>query len=369
MSEWFEFYGFKRNPYERKEPMDIPFEFVKWNRDDLKDKWQLDRFIEDVLKGRSVSLRVFGPSGAGKTWLLRYIEKRIKQENKEALIFYTKLTRVEPTFEAFYRNFIENFKEHYLERFLNVVVNRAGLSINKWEEYFEDPDLAKALYHIAHKDEHRLVSERWLLGENVSFSMLKSVEIVSSLSNYRKVEVLKSIIRKSVEIFPLCVLFVDEIGLVTPSVGRALGGALKELLDEFYEKFSLVSTYTATISDQLIDRGYDLHFYRRFDYEVELSPINRDYVADFLRIHHTCYRKKEVEVSDELLPFTEDSIKKLYDLIVPENCHPGSILKAAGNLAREASYMKIKQIDAAFVEKNANRIPRELLKSSAEILS
>jgi len=365
MNEWYELFGFRRNPYKTNEPIHIPYQFIEWNRDDLRDKWQSERFLEDILSARSVSMRIFGPSGSGKTWLLRYIEKRIMEKNKNAVIFYTKFTRVEATFPTFYRIFIENFEQEYLDRFLKIVSKKAGLTVDDWIQYLGDADLARALYHIAHKNEHLLTSERWLLGEKVSFSLLSPVDIVSPLSDYRKMEVLKSIIRKAVDLFPLCVLFVDEIALVTPSVGRAIGGALKELLDEFYEKFGLASTYTASISDALIDRGYDLHFYRRFDYEVELSPIKREYVSEFLKIHHRCYRREDVEIADQLSPFTKDGIEKLYDLIIPENCHPGPILKACGNLAREASSLEVRRIDAGFVEKNISRIPRELLKSAS----
>ncbi len=366
MTEWYDFYGFEQNPYEIKEPMKIPYELIEWNRDDLKDKWQMQRFIEDILKGRSVSIRIFGPSGSGKTWLLRYIEKeiKIKRERADAVFLYTKLTRVGASFLTFYKMFISNFKQIFLSQ-QKRIAQEAGLKIEDWENYFGDSDLAKALYYIAREDKERNKdAERWLMGERVGSSVLSKLDIISSLDDYKKCEVIKNIIRKVTEWFSVCLFFVDEIALVTPSVGRALGGVLKELLDEFYEKFSLAITYTATASDALIDYGYDYHFYRRFDYEVELSPIPEEYISDFFRVHHKCYRKKQIKVTDELSPFTEKAIKELYNLIAPEYRHPGPILKAAGNIVREAYYSKKKEIEPKFVKENKERIPKESLSSS-----
>lgn len=365
MTEWYEFFGFKLNPYERKpNPMSVPYELIAWNRDDLRDKWQLDRFLEDILAGKSRALRIFGPTNSGKTWLLRYIDKCLVEKT---VILYAAFTRVEPTFPIFFRIFVEDFEQRFLEKFLKAVNEKVGLPLEKWEEYVGDPDLGRALYHIAHKDEHYLTSRRWFRGEKLSFSLLSPVGIISPLTDYGRMKVLRTIISKIVDLFPYCVFMVDEIGLVTPSVGRTLGGALKELMDTFYEKFGLVCSYTATISDALVlERGYDEHFYRRFDYEVELSAIPRDFAPKFLRLHHRLYRKEGARVDDELLPFTKEAIEKLYDLIRPDFYYPGYLLKACGNLVKEAydSKPRVKVIDADFVEKTAERLPREMLRKT-----
>ncbi|NVM56457.1 MAG: hypothetical protein HWN66_22355, partial [Candidatus Helarchaeota archaeon] len=87
---WYEKFGFKDDPYAIRSPMVVPFKQIEWNRDDLSDKPSFNRFIERVLDGRRVGMKVYGGEGSGKTWLLRYIQKILTEKSKEkALAIYT----------------------------------------------------------------------------------------------------------------------------------------------------------------------------------------------------------------------------------------------------------------------------------------
>jgi hypothetical protein len=358
---WYERLGFVEDPYGIKRPRFIPLERLTWNRDDLEDKWQLERFIDDIVNQRSVSLRIFGPTRSGKTWLLRMIEKKLRSKLEDVVILYTEVPEAEPTLSRFYEEFIESITPQ-LERILKAVDDKAGETISEWIKFLGDADLAHALFHIYHKDEQQYVSYQWLRGLKVSSSALRTTEIISPLSNYKRVEVLVKLIEIASEIFPSCVLLVDEIGLVRPpSLARVIGSTLKELLDRLYAKFGLVCTYTAELSDQIVDVGYSVHFHKRFNYEVKLDPIERNYFPTFLRLHHECYRKEDFEVEDQLYPFTEDGAYKLLEILRGESHYPGPILHSCGMLAREAVDEEVRELDEEFIEENASRIPKDYL--------
>ena len=358
---WYEKLGFEEDPYGIKKTRFIPLKRLTWNRDDLEDKWQMDRFVEDILSLHSVSLRVFGPTRSGKTWLLRLLEKKLKSKLKEIVILYTEIPEAEPTLPRFYDEFVESLTPQ-LNQLLEVVEKKAGKTTNDWIRFLGDEDLARGLYHIYHEDEHSYVSKQWLRGLRVSSSALHPSGIILPLSNSTRINTMTRLIEILSTIFPACVLLVDEIGLVRPpSLARVIGGTLKGLLDRLYERFGLVCTYTAELSDAILDRGYSKHFHKRFDYEVKLDVLKKNYAPEFLRLHHECYRKKDAEVKNQLLPFTEDGVHKLLDILGAESHYPGPILHSCGMLARDAVIDGIEEIDAKFVEKNAKRIPKDYL--------
>jgi len=355
---WFEEFGFEDDPYHVREPIWFPEKRITWNRDDLdeSDKKNLENFIEDISSQRAAALRIYGSSGAGKTWLLRYIEKQLELKIENPIIFYYAVVGAKSEFSEFYLGLMDDGIKPQLQKLLNVVTQKIGKDIADWKKYWEESDLAVVLHHINSEDEHKDLSKGWLTDE-VPLGSLKSASITTRLStDHAKMRTLKTLLIKASELFSACVLFIDEIALVRRGFGRELGRILKDLLDGFSEKFGLVCTYTAETSDALLD-SYDEHFYRRFEYEVGLKSIKRDYLPTFLRLHHQCYRKEDVKIRDQLHPFTEGAVYKLADLMDPARHLPAPILLSCGKLAREAFRTERRIINEEFIDKNKGSIP------------
>lgn len=362
---WYEKWDFVEDPYGIKKTKSIPFNRIVWNRDDLQDKGNVDRFVGDVVNQRSVSLRIYGPTRSGKTWLLRYLEKLLKERlGARIVIIYTAIPEAEPTVTRFYRGFIESLSDQ-LPSFLQRIGEEVGDAQQAWRDYFEDSELGSALYHLRFKGDQTVVSEQWLRGERLSASTLRPAGLITSLTGYKEVEVMVKLIDRIGSLYDSCVLMVDEIGQIRPaSAARVIGGTLREILDSLYEKFGLVCTYTATLSDYLLDIGYSQHFYKRFDYEVELSRIEETYVGTFLGLHHSVYRKPDSQIDDRLIPFSEGSLEKMLELLSFENYYPGPLLHSCGVLASEAARESEDEVDAPFVERNKDRLPKSYLRQS-----
>lgn len=357
MGQWY--YGFEENPYKtRPEPMFLSDKRIIWNRDDLDDKEDLNNFIKSILEGRSVGLRVYGGIGSGKTWLVRYIQKELKSRSQNCIFFYSRLVGAKSTFSEFYFDFITDTAPE-LEKLLHAVTQKIGIKIEAWKKYWDIPNLAMALHHINSRDEHEGLSRMWLRGEPLSPTLLGAASInVRLASDNQKIEVLEKILHKASELFPICILALDDIALVKRGFGRELGRIIKDIFDGFYEKFGLICTYTGETSDSLLD-SYDQHFYERFEYEAGLSPIKKEYLPEFLRLHHSCYRQKDAKVEDELYPFIEEAVEMLANLMDPAKVLPRSILKSCGNLVLVASKAQKPKIDGEFIKENKNLIVPE----------
>lgn len=351
---WYEKFEFKDDPYVIRSPMVVPFEQIRWNRNDLADKESLHKFIERVLDARRVGMRVYGPAGSGKTWLLRYIEKKLTENSKaEAMVLYTYayIPGLEPTFSVFYEKFISEIEPHLL-KILEPINKKADGKQQNWINFFDDKDLANALYNICTEDKKADDYKAWLFGIRMSSADLHKIEIKSSLvGDYRKFKVMRTLIEKSLLAFSSFTLIVDELENAPPSLAKGLGDSLRDLLDSFYDRFSLVCGYTTEIADEIIDWGYGEFLYRRLEHEVKMERLTWINAIEFLRIHHECYRKANCKVEDQLLPFEESGLKQLIEIMDPKHCYPRYILTNCGVLAEQAAKEKV-NVTSKFVINN-----------------
>jgi|GEM_PF-3588565 len=354
---WYEKIGFEEDPYKRVDPPLIPFERIEWNRFDLQgEREKLDDLIEDVKNSYKVALLVYGPYGSGKTWLGRVIEKEILSEINEALIIHTKLHGLQPNFSALYDIFIRDLISPD-GKFLPKLESHLGNKIDDWVKFFKNNDLANALYHLALQDTRKTTSLNWLLDLGVTMGDLKNADITAKIGgDAHKYEIMKLLIEKSAEIFPLIILNVDELENANrPSFARQIGDVLRDLIDVFYEKFVLFLSITAGGAGEWYDYGYPEALSRRLDYIVKLDTIKREYAPTFLRRHHEVYRKKDTEIEDQLFPFTEDGIDKLIEIMEVDKRYPGYILPNCGILARDAA-KEDRKVDAKFVIDHQRRL-------------
>jgi hypothetical protein len=362
---WYEKFGFEEDPYRGTlNPFKIPLERFEWNRDDLTDKKQLFEFIDRVTQGYRVGLKVFGAIGGGKTWLLRIIQKFLLDRNKDILVIYTSVPRSEPWFSTIYEQFVKSLMPE-LRTILEYINQKAGPNLENWKQFIKDDDLATCLYDLLRErdSERNFLNRQWLLGQTIGLRDRRTLNIISTLeADYRKVEVMKALLNLAADVFPTCVLIIDEMHNV-PSVSsaRALGESLRGLIDGFYEKFALVCSYTAVSADELIDFGYGEYLYRRLEYSVRLDALNERHVPKLFRAHHKCYRKEGFKVDDQLYPFDESGITKLIDLLDAEKRYPGYVLTCCGTLASEAFKRDVKIIDEDFVESRKRLFPQEYL--------
>jgi hypothetical protein len=356
---WYEKFGFKDDPYVIRSPMVVPFEQIRWNRNDLADKPSLDSFIERVLNGRRVGMRIWGSDGSGKTWLLRWMEKTLTEKSKgKALVIYTYsyIPRLEPTFSVFYEKFISEI-DSYLPSILKAIDAKVDHKRANWPPYLRDTDLASALSHI-HDEENVDDYKRWLSGARMPATELRDLGLSRPLErDYRKYEIMKTLIMQSLLAYSSFTLIVDELENAPPTLAKGLGDSLRDLLDSFYDKFSLVCSYTAEIADDIIDWGYGKWLYGRLEHEVKMDTFrDPDALMEFLRIHHECYRKARYKVEDQLFPFEEGGVRRLMELVEPKICYARSMLINCGALAEQAAQQNEK-ISDSFVDENKELLP------------
>lgn len=337
---WYEKFGFEDDPYVVRSPMVVPFQQIKWNRNDLVDKPSLDRFLERVLAGRRVGMKVYGGEGSGKTWLLRWIEKTLTERSKgKALILYTYsyIPKLEPTFSVFYEKYISEI-DRYLPVILKKIDEKADHNRANWPTYLGDNNLATALSHIYDKEKNADAYKRWLSGASMSATDLRNLELTFPLErDYKRYEVMRTLITQSLLAFSSFTLIVDELENAPPSLAKGLGDSLRDLLDSFYDRFSLICSYTTEIADEIIDWGYGTFLYKRLEHEVKMDTLkDLDAAMEFLRVHHECYRKTGYGVEDQLFPFEQSGIKRLMELIDPKQCYARTILINCGTLAEDA---------------------------------
>ena len=354
---WYEKIGFGEDPYKRVDPPIIPFERIEWNRVDLgEERGKIDDLIEDIKNSYKVALLVYGPYGSGKTWLSRVIEKEILSEVKDALFIRTKIYGLQPNFSALYDIFIRDLISSD-GKFLSKLESHLGTKIDDWVKFFKNNDLANALYQLALQGPKKTTSLNWLLDLGVTMGDLKNADITAKIGgDAHKYEIMKLLIEKSAEIFPLVILNVDELENANrPSFARQVGDVLRDLLDVFYERFVLLCSFSAESVEVWYDYGYSEALARRLNYIVKLDTIKREYAPTFLRKHQEVYRKKDAEIEDQLSPFTEEGIDKLIEIMEVDKRYPGYVLPNCGILARDAS-KEDKKVDAKFVIDHQRRL-------------
>jgi len=365
---WFERYNFKEDPYVIRDPFTIPLDMIRWDRDDLPQKENLRLFVADVVNGYRVGLKVYGPGGSGKTWLLRYLEKTLLEQlgDKIAIVrgavVYGKIAGLDPTFSALYENVVQCWNQHHRQTVLDAIEEEVGRDRAKWRECIDDSDLAACLHGIQYRSEEEKarICEHWLRGARIGAKELADVGIMSSLdSDYRRYLALRKLLQLTLLAYKTCVLIVDELENAPPRLARALGDSFRDLLDSFSERFAMACSYTAQAADELLDWGYGEFLFTRLEYDVRLDPVTPDSAPDIFRIHHNAYRE-ETYTGDDLLPFTKESLKKLINRMDPLRWYPRHILVNCGVLGRTAWEKNVDVIDEGFVDRQTSQRPERL---------
>jgi hypothetical protein len=357
---WFEEFDFEKDPYEKLDPYRIDFKRLVWDRPDLPNaKEAIDKFIGEICEGKRTALKIYGSSGGGKTWLTRIIQKELSSSLKDAdkgmIFIYTKVPRIEPTFQIVYRIGIEYFLSNYFKTLLDGL---KGNRVQDWEKLVQDHDLALCFHNYSSGTPvKKAIARKWLIGDKLSASELSNLEITYAIdSDYERLEMLRKLVEKLSNAYFTFVLVIDELENASTKLAGQISDALRDLLDSFSEKFALITSFTAQKIDEWYDLGYTEALNRRFDYSIELSSLSQEKLADFLRIHHKAYRNAKSKVKDELLPFLEDGAIKLLNLMSPQYHYPGYFLPNCKAIARAAEG-KVEEINASFLQENFQLVP------------
>lgn len=358
---WLEEIGFVKSPYGKLDPYNIDMKYLSWNRPDLSvAKDALDNFVKDVLNQRKVAIKIFGPSGSGKTWFTRIIEKTINEKNKDTILIYTKIPKMEPIFQTVYRIAIENFLRSGLKKLGDEVRKKTkGTGLNSWKKVLKNEELAICFSEIFNEGTKTVLARKWLIGDKLSASELGklSEKIVYSVdSDYERYQMLARMLRELLNTFPSVILTVDELENAPVKLAGQLGDGLRDILDEFSDKFALVCSFTAQKEEEWYDQGYPEALARRFDYVAQLDSLSEGALPEFLRRHHNLYRKGDFKVKDQLFPFDEIASSALLKLMPPVHHYPGYFLPNCEILARLAAEEGVKKINASFVKRNSTKL-------------
>lgn len=334
---WHENFQFREDPYSIRDPYTYPsLKFFKWNRDDL-DRTQLDVFLTRVLAGKRAGLKVYGPSGSGKTWLARIVEKGLKARQKKGQVVYTRLTALDPSFSTLYDGFLESVTGETLTGVFQVLRKREKHTLLEWKTVIPDENLAACLWHLAYEPEKKDYCQMWLRGEKLTASDLDQLEVTSSLDrDIKKFRAMKGLIELLRAAYPFVTLIVDELENARPVYAKALSDVFRELVDAFYDRFSLLCCYTAERADDWFDLGYTDFLYSRLELLFSLDSITSSYAPTWLRKLNETYRKKTFS-GDQLAPFTEEGVQRLLELMSPGRRYPRYILSNCAILAEQAA--------------------------------
>ncbi len=356
MPTWFELYKFVKDPYEKLDPYTIKEEYLVWDRPDLsKAREKLDRFIEDSLNNKRVGLRIFGPSGSGKTWFTRIIEKELSIKDDKILFLYTKIPRIEPTFQIVYRIAIDYFIKHHFKKLTEIT---GATDLDSWKKVIGEPELSVCFLKLSTgTTTEKAIAKKWLIGDKITTKELSELEITYSLdSDYERFEMLRKLIEKLSRVFSTSILVVDELENASVKLAGQLSDSLRDMLDVFSERFGLIASFTAQKADEWYDLGYTEALGRRFDYTIKLDSLEKNTLLEFLSLHHKAYRKKESKVKDHIFPFTKDSPIKLLESTSPGYHYPGYFLPNCRDIVRYAAENVKEEIDITFIEENLERV-------------
>ena len=356
---WYEKFDFIANPYQKLDPFKIDLSRLSWNRDDLaKEREKLDRFIEDLLSGNRVGLMGYGAIGSGKTWLARILQKEIQDKQPSSIFIYTKIHKLEPTFSVLYKIAIESILSE-IETIRKSVSIKAGRDdVDGWKTIFEDEDIAKGFANITKGGKAGALAARWLFGYRISSSDLNTLNIVNPIdSDYIKYETLRNIVFTLTKLFPIVILVIDELDNAPVKLASALSDSLRNMLDEISNNFGLFCLFTAEALEEWYEHGYSEALRRRIDYTMELGSIKVERAPDFLRKHHSLYRKKKQGTRDELYPFSEGGVVTVLKLMPIEKLFPGYFFPNCESIAKAAAEEDVETIDSHYVQRNRAKMP------------
>lgn len=356
MATWIEQAGFERDPYEKLDPFKIDDKYFRWNRPDLKQaRASLDTFIDDVSQQKRVGLKVFGPIGSGKTWICKILELELRRKDENLLFLYTKVPKVEPTFQVVYRIAMECLLQNYMGFLAKRVQELGGGTDRKaWERTIGENDLARMLAYYQ-SDTNRQLANKWLIGDKLTATELRDLKVVSAAdSDFDRQELLKAVVKNVGKVFSTVVLAIDELENAI-DIASALSDTLREMLDSFSERFALITSFTAQKDEEWYDFGYSEALNRRLDYSISLEALERDRVATFLRSHHQLYRRSDFKVKDQLEPFTEEGAMATLDATSEGNRYPGFYLANCREMVKLAIDKKV-DLDGEFVAKYKDKM-------------
>ena len=330
MSEpWFKKFGFEANPYQLSPPWEIPEKRIEWNRDDLQElKHKVDEFIKEAAEGYETSLRIWGPWRSGKTWLARYMAKRLSTV-EGSFILKTEIFEYDPSLNTFYKKFIDSLlKSNWITRMSQLIEDPQ--KSNGWKNFFGRDDLGEVICNIF-RDHERKLSEEWLRGEKLKSGDMTSILVKANIDSlYDKFEVFKTIIKKSQESFSTFVLVVDQLEAAKGRIAQGFSDLFRELLDSFYEKFALILISTMESIEEWYDMNFSPALEHRIKYTAEMGVLKKEYIPSFLRKHHEVYRIEDWNGEDQINPFIEDSIMYLADRMKAQYMYPNFLLKNCG---------------------------------------
>jgi len=357
---WFEDYHFIADPYAKLNPFKTDLGRFEWNRSDMSDAHSdMTRFVENLSSGQKSGMRVIGAIGSGKTWFARIVEKVLLTRQSDSIFVYTKVPRIEPTFSNVYHIAIQDILTYFEKISEKVRANAGRIDENGWLEVFEEEDLGRGLNAINSGGPNSLLAKSWLLGNRITSSNLNSLNIVNSItSDFKRFQILVELFRSLSRLFQSAVLVVDELENAPIRLAGGLSDGLRDMLDEFTQKFGMLCLFTAESFDEWYEAGYTEALTRRLDFHVSIEEISSSAVAELVRKHHAIYRDDEFQGDDQLFPFTEEAILKAHQLTSVGRKYPGYFFpncQKIAQLAHEAA--ETLPIGGGFVESNVASLP------------
>jgi len=358
--EFFKKIGFKKDPYSIENPAAIPFEFIDWNREDWGQTLEkIDLLLQDIGQGLSTSFKIFGGWGSGKTWLMRYIEKKAKEKLKDdVFVIYSTNSQIDSSFSTFYELLIDDLlKEEKIKDLKTKIEETVGplSGADKITPLFRDADLARCLYEIFTTGNNKITARQWLKGNKLNSTDLKKIDAVSqNYSNLEKLKTIQNILFGLNNLFSYTIFLADELNYAAGRLGRELCDFFRQIIDLFNSKFALILAYTSQEGgDSWYDYGFTDALLSRIKYTSILTALDENSVTSFMKKHHKLYSE---DAEETLHPYEEDALKHLIKSMKPENRYPRHLFVNSAILSKILVNSDKKKITKDFINENRRNI-------------
>ena len=339
------------NPYEKHFLLENPFPGhgetrfdVCTDQGDLKNKFvhRLKNFSADAKR-----LRVNGRNGAGKTNILRYFEKLTDEARRSRLIKNLYPIYVSAPGESYYDihgQIIDKLSELFLGDLFEILKS----NIKKIDTLSVDISSASELLafikvlvqrndlFIAYGERHKDAFIRWLKGQKLSvtdkklFRERQLSDITSASLAMRYLNGLLAVL-KELDLCDGIILLFDEFEEIFEGLPRSRQSRYAQDLRHLFDTLTEPVFFVIATVPEPKDLGQYPAIERRLGEVMAIQAINSpelaiNYVSDYLDNGRDKYEthlkehENQLDLSrpDELIPLTEEDVKKEYSLLKKE---------------------------------------------------
>lgn len=336
-----------------------------------------------VVSGQSNHLIITGSYGNGKSHTLKYIKSHIKDnysKKREILLCIGYVSQPGETFLDIYTKFMYDIGYNFIKKLSESYLGHIAYQLSK-EGILEEPirkgkgwekisngdilisdvvphaikrlnddvkfvDFTRAFISLSY-EENSIYSWEWLCGEGVEYTKRRELSLGKNLNETNSIRAFVALkfILKSMG-YSSVILLIDEfefIETLPPLKKQKMLNSIRHIIDINMDGLSIIIACAPEVWQSIVSEYHA--FSERIGKETNLKPLDQEKIR-FLILSYL--NNKRTEKNDTLIPFSEDSIEKIF-LISQGNTRR---IISLCSLALDASLdVKKREIDTEIIEK------------------